>query len=166
MDGSTQGHRQERYAETVIDAPDRFDAIEIHNVCESDGQDGEISFESDCGQFPPDNYSVFAHLTDGGVDCCGDFTRREDALSYGKELAESHGWDLYDFTESTNQNETRKGRQRALIEMAEAIRAGYYEAARHLDTNRVADVSLDKYIHALYIEGLAAIWEHLNNLEG
>ena len=50
--------------------------------------------------------------------------------------------------------------------MAEAIRAGYYEAIRHLDTNKVADVSLAEFIHTLYIEGLAAIWERLNILEG
>lgn len=166
LNGSAQGIGQERYAETVIDDPNRFDAIEVHDMCELAGQDGEIYSESGCGQFPPDSYSVFAHLTEGGVDCCGDFTRREDALNYGKELAESHGWDLYDFTESTSQNETTKDRQRALIGMAKAIRAGYYEAVKHLDTSMVADISLAKYIHALYIEGLAAIWEHLNHLEG
>jgi hypothetical protein len=166
LNGSAQGRRQERYAETVIDDPDRFDAIEVHDICEFVGQDGEIYSESDCDQLPPDSYSVFAHLTEGGIDCCGDFSRREDALNYAKEMADSHGWNLYDFTGSASRNVTSKDRQRTLVEMAEAIRAGYYEAIRHLDTNKVADVSLAEFIHTLYIEGLAAIWERLNILEG
>lgn len=87
-----------RYAETVIDNPQRFNSIEVHDMYRFLDRDGAEQYETANDPHEADMYSVYAHLKDGGIDCCGDFNLREAALSYGDELAELHGWPLCDFT--------------------------------------------------------------------
>jgi len=155
----------ERYAESVIGNRATFDAIEVHDVSEFTDPEGDVYYESDCDQYSVSSYSVYAHLVEGGIDCCGDFTRRDDALAYGKELSEKYGWPVYDFSTSIIQTEPSVRRQKALLEMALAMRTGYYEALCHLDPYDLSDCSLAFQLRLIYIDALAIIWWQLNEMQ-
>ncbi len=100
-----RGNSQDRYAGKVIQDASRFDAIEVHEVCEFLGAGGETYSEADCDSGQVTTYSVYAHLKNGGIDCCGDFGRREEALNYGIELAGENRWPLYDHTATIRRTE-------------------------------------------------------------
>src|SRR6202021_1534806 len=87
--------RRNGYAGMVIDDPSRFDAIEVHDVSEFSDPEGSSYEEPDSDRVTPSTYSVYAHLKGGGIDCCGDFSRRSDALAYGTELAKEHNWPVF-----------------------------------------------------------------------
>ena len=89
--------RRDRYAERVIDDPNRFDAIEVHYVCEFSDCEGSSYEKLECDPATPSTFSVYAHLKVGGIDCSGDFSQRSDALAYGSELANTHQWPVFDY---------------------------------------------------------------------
>jgi hypothetical protein len=154
-----------RYAKSVINDPANFDAIEIHDISELSDPVGDAFYEPDCEQYPASSYSVYAHLLEGGIDCCGDFTRREDAQAYGKELSEKYGWPVNDFSTSPLQTESFVRRQKALLEMALALRTGFREAVCHLDPSNSSDYSLALYVRLIYIDALAQIFQRFNEMQ-
>jgi hypothetical protein len=153
-----------RYAESVIDNSANFDAIEVHGVNKFIDPEGEVYYEPDCDQYPASSYSVYAHLVEGGIDCCGDFTRREDALAYGKEISEKYGWPVNDFSTSSIQTEASVRRQNALLEMARTLQAGFREALCQLDPNNLSDFSLALHIRLIYTDALTEIIRRLNEM--
>jgi hypothetical protein len=150
--------RQDRYGDTVIDDPVRFDAIEVHNMCEFVDSEGAVQYEADCDHNQTNCFGVYAHLMGGGIDCCGDFSLREDALDYGRELVEKHDWPLHDHTSSLGQDVAEKRHQRALLDMAVTLRAGYYNALQNLDPQVASDLALASLVRSIYIGVLAEIW--------
>jgi hypothetical protein len=161
LNQAAQLPRREQYAETVIENPTDFDAIEVHDVCEFIDSDSAVIYEADCDQHETSSYSVYAHFKEGGIDCCGDFTRREEALAYGQELATEHGWPFYDHTLYPSHTEATKRHQEALLEMAFALRAGYHHALQCLDPDPASDFVVAGFIRAIYIGVLTEIWRFL-----
>lgn len=87
----------DRYADAVIGGrPQDFDAIEVQGVVCTDIGNGETEYMVD--NVNPQLYSVYLHQPGEGVQCCGDFTEREQAQLYAAELAAEHGWPVHDFT--------------------------------------------------------------------
>jgi hypothetical protein len=88
----------ERYANGVINGrPQDFDAIEVQGVRSE--QTGADSFVYEVDNVTPEAFSTYLHSPMGGVQACGDFTFREDAQMYARELANLHGWPIHDFTQ-------------------------------------------------------------------
>jgi len=91
-----------RYAHEIITAPEEFDGIEVHPMCNRDGGTGLDNLEPADGSDPPDAFSVFVHFILGGVDCIGDFKRLDAALGYALELADMFEWPILDLTGTIN----------------------------------------------------------------
>jgi hypothetical protein len=91
------------YAETIIQDPADYDALEIQGVRDLAGElgikDGSTCCEVDNER--PQFFSVYAHLVEGGVDCIGDFAHVEEAQSYAGTIASQHGWNAVDYTAGT-----------------------------------------------------------------
>lgn len=153
--------RCDRYAEKVIDDPRRFDAIEVHEVCEFSDPEGPSYEEPDCDRVEPSTFNVYAHLKDGGIDCCGDFGRRSDALAYGAGLASIHHWPVFDYISSKRQNSSEAQRRDALLSMAVSLRAGCIRALDPLDANFEDDRPAISAIRSVYEVGIAEIRRHL-----
>jgi hypothetical protein len=150
--------RQDRYGDIIIDDPARFDAIEVHNLCEFVDTEGAVHHEADCDHDETNCFGVYAHLTEGGIDCCGDFSLREDALTYGRELAEKHDWPHYDHTSLSGMTATERRHQGALLEMALALQMGYHQALENLDPRAASDLALAGLVHSMYTGVLGEIW--------
>jgi hypothetical protein len=91
----------EGYAETIIDDPANYDALEIQGVSETPdtfGMPGETICEVDNDH--PNFFSVYAHLAEGGVECIGDFATVADARTYAAQIVAQYGreWPIEDFT--------------------------------------------------------------------
>lgn len=87
----------DRYAGDVIaGAPDQFDAIEIQGVRLVSGSQDEYTIDN----VNPTMTSVYLHQKEGGVQCCGDFTEREQAQLYAAELSAEYHWRIHDYTHS------------------------------------------------------------------
>lgn len=149
--------RRDTYAEKVIDDPRRFDAIEVHDTCQLSDLDGPSYEEPDCDRVAPLAFSVYAHLSDGGVDCCGDFSQRSDALAYGRELAAIHHWPMFDYISSTRRGSSEALCRDALLTMAFALRAGCLHALEPLDLSVGDDQSAIKAVLGVYARGLTDI---------
>jgi hypothetical protein len=52
--------RRDSYAEKVIDDPKRFDAIEVHDVCEFSDPEGPSHEEPEYDRVAPSTFSVYA----------------------------------------------------------------------------------------------------------
>jgi len=153
--------RCDRYAEKVIDDTRRFDAIEVHDVCEFSDPEGPSYEEPDCDRLEPSTFSVYAHLKDGGIDCCGDFGRRSDALAYGTELANIHHLPLFDYISSKHQNSSEAQCRDALLRMAVTLRAGCIQALDPLDRCFEDDRSAITAVRSVYEAGIAEIRRQL-----
>lgn len=82
----------DRYADSVIGCfAQQYDAIEVYGVRNfAAGTDKGTCYEID--NLTPTSFSVYVHLKEGGVDCVGDFSNYDDAVSYGAELRNEYGW--------------------------------------------------------------------------
>ena len=151
------------YAGTVIDDPSRFDAIEIHGVSELSDSEGVIYEEPSCDWQMPNKFSVYAHLKHGGIDCCGDFALRSDALAYGEELASAHGWTIGDYTLGPRINNHDSVRRDALMAMAVALGTGFGQALQLLDEDDAeSDRPAIRSISAVLRAGLEEIRRQLH----
>lgn len=87
----------DRYAGAIIDGkPEDFDAIEVQGV--RSYQTGPDSFSYEVDNLNPTALSTYLRRKEGGVECCGDFTIREHAQQYARELSEMYGWPVHDYT--------------------------------------------------------------------
>lgn len=85
------------YAETIIQDPALYDAIEIQGVRNlNDANDEETMFEVDNEN--PEQFSVYAHLVEGGVECVGDFGTHELASAYAIQIAKTYQYPIYNYT--------------------------------------------------------------------
>lgn len=159
------GPTEERYAKAVISDPSLFDAIELHCTNEFFDSDGLKYEESDCDRITPSSFSVFAHSTNGGVECCGDFTLRSGALDYANELAKAYQWPMFDYTSPTPRRHPEFIRREALLVMAAKLKESFYRASDPLDPDsewdRPAFLSILKVCRAASIE----IWRQLEASE-
>lgn len=155
------GPRRHAYAEKVIDDPRRFDAIEVHDVSSFSDPEGANYEEPGCGRVTPSGFSVYAHLTDGGIDCCGDFGERSDALAYGSELASIHHWPMFDCVSSNRQSGSEVQRRDALLSMALMLRDGCLQALDPLDGSFEDDRPAISAIRSVYEAGIAEIRRQL-----
>lgn len=73
--------------------PKNFDAIEVHGVADL-GPDGHGGTLCEMDDENPQFYSVYLHLTGGGVDCVGDFSDFADANDYARELGDLYHWPI------------------------------------------------------------------------
>jgi hypothetical protein len=92
------------YAETIMDYPALYDAIEVQGVSKDEDEICEV--DNDNPQF----FSTYAHLREGGVECIGDFATAADALEYGLGIAGRYSWPLHIFVkgcEETVPNDER-----------------------------------------------------------
>lgn len=85
------------YAETIIDDPALYDAVEIHGVrnINAPGDNG-TRFEVDNEN--PEHFSVYAHLVEGGAECVGDFGTHELASAYAIQIAKTYQYPIYNYT--------------------------------------------------------------------
>jgi hypothetical protein len=153
--------RRDSYAERVIDDPGRFDAVEVHDVCEFSDPEGPSCEEPGCDRVTPSTFSVYAHLKDGGIDCCGDFAQSSDALAYGAELASIHHWPLFNYISFKCQNSSEAQCRDALLTMAVSLRAGCIQALDPLDRSFEDDRSAISAIRSVYEAGITEIRRQL-----
>ena len=153
--------RRHTYAEKVIDDPRRFDAIEVHDVCRFSDPERPDYEEPVCDRDTPSGFSVYAHLKDGGIDCCGDFGQRSDALAYGSELASIHHWPMHDYASPSRQSGSDALRRDALLTVALALRDGCLQALGPLDGTFEDDRSAISAIRSVYEAGIAEIRQQL-----
>ena len=76
----------------------KFDAIEVHPVCDLNWNDeeeglrpfrGDPERETHCEQCQPHEahfWSVYGHLKEGGLECFEDFATREEAETFAEKL--------------------------------------------------------------------------------
>ncbi|MGA7256643.1 MAG: hypothetical protein WCF17_15295 [Terracidiphilus sp.] len=153
--------RRDSYSEKVIDDPRRFDAIEVHGICKFSDPEGSSYEEPEYDRVKPSAFGVFAHLKDGGVDCCGDFGQRSDALAYGTELASIHHWPMYDCISSGRQYSSEAQCRDALLTMAVTLRTGCIQALDPLDGSFEDDRSVISAVRSVYEAGIAEIRRQL-----
>lgn len=97
----------DRYAGAIINGrPEEFDAIEIQGI--RSYQTGADSFAYEVDNHNPEAYSTYLHCKEAGVECCGDFTLREHALEYARELSALHGWPINDYTHEAKGDKSKK----------------------------------------------------------
>lgn len=77
-----------------------YDEVEVHGVrdlnkepggypgCEPDETCCEMDDEN------PQFFSVYGHLKEGGCECFGDFSTRDLANQYARELSAKYGWEF------------------------------------------------------------------------
>ena len=95
---STKLLLNDAYADPIIDDESLFDGIEIHGVRDTSTSPSDGScFEVD--NQDPDQFSVYVHLVEGGVECVGDFGTATLAAVYATQLADRHHWPISDFTQ-------------------------------------------------------------------
>jgi hypothetical protein len=156
---------EERYAEAVISDASLFDAVEIHCIYGFSDSNGRIYEESGCHRIPPSSFSVFAHSTSGGVECCGDFTLRSGALDYANELAKAYQWPMFDCTSRIPTRNPRFIQREALLVMAATLKEGFYKALDQLDPDSEADRPAFLSILQVCRAGLIEIWRQLEASE-
>jgi hypothetical protein len=152
----------DRYAEAVICDPANFDAIEIHDNSEFRDSTGDVCYEPCCDQYSPSGYCVYVHLVEGGIDCCGDFTRREDAQAYGKDISEKYSWPVNDFSASEIHTESSLRRQKALFEKVIPLWIGFHYALSSLDPYDQEYCSDALLLQNIYKAGFAEIDRRLS----
>lgn len=102
-----------------------------------------------------------ASMPDGGVDCCGDFGQRSDALAYGTELASIHHWPIFDYISSNRQYSSVAQCRDALLTMAVTLRAGCIQALDSLDRSFEDDRSAIGAVRSVYEAGILEIRRQL-----
>jgi hypothetical protein len=97
----------ERYADSIIDDPKNYTAIEVHPCTPESYGENDIALQiATKADDPIVCWSTYAHLVCGGIDCIGDFQTAEEALTYGQEIAEKYGWSapyFYDVPQTTEE---------------------------------------------------------------
>lgn len=90
-----------KYADSIIqNQPELYDAIELHGVrdindnCSEEGTHFVVDDES------PEQFSVYLHCKEGGVECVGDFSDYSNATAYAEELSQQYNWKIGIFTEA------------------------------------------------------------------
>lgn len=83
------------FDEVVGENLDEYNGIEVHGVRETGDEGGVIACEIDDKN--PGFYSVYAHCSEGGIDCVGNFSEIDLARDYALEIRTQTGWPVTDF---------------------------------------------------------------------
>lgn len=89
-----------KYAESIIqNQPDLYDAIELHGVRNINDDSSEEGTHFVVDDESPEQFSVYLHCKEGGLECVGDFTDYSKATAYAEELSQEYNWKIGIFTE-------------------------------------------------------------------
>ncbi len=105
---------------------------------------------------------MYAHLKDGGIDCCGDFTMRSEALAYGEELASIHGWPFHDYSSNPCKNNNDFILRAGLATKGALLGLGHSEAPEPPDENTETDGSAAYPAHPAPAAGAWEIYPRTN----
>lgn len=93
----------DRYAENIIKGlPGRYDAIEVHGVCNLNEEDDPEGTYYVIDDENPEIYSVYLHCIEGGVKSVGDFSKHSMAMDYAEELSSQYQWRISNYCSYEN----------------------------------------------------------------
>lgn len=89
-----------KYDDTIIKNPTQYDALEVQGMREVYSDENR---EDTCYKLDNDNpqfYTVYVQIKEGGFECIGNFSERQDAIDYAYEVMKKYGfnWTIYDYT--------------------------------------------------------------------
>lgn len=97
-DYSTPATVNDRYAENIIQGePTRYDAIEVHGVCNLNEDDDPEGTYYVIDNENPEIFSVYLHCAEGGIESVGDFSKPCMAMEYAEELSSRYQWPVSNY---------------------------------------------------------------------